>query len=51
MSEYARADELPPMDDYGDEELRSARRSWQRVDLTDVLSGRYTPPAPTVGTR
>jgi hypothetical protein len=51
MTDYARADDLPPMDDYGDEELRSARRSWQRVDLTDVLSGRYTPPAPTVGAR
>jgi len=51
MSEYARADDLPPMDDYGAEELRGARRSWQRVDLTDVLSGRYTPPAPTVGAR
>jgi hypothetical protein len=51
MSEYARADDLPLMDVYGDEELRSARRSWQRVDLTDVLSGRYTPPAPTVGAR
>ena len=51
MTDYARADGLPPMDDYGDEELRSARRSWQRVDLTDVLAGHYTPPAPTVGAR
>ena len=27
------------------------QRSWRPVDLTDVLEGRYTPPAPTVGTR
>jgi len=51
MSEYAPGDDLEPMPDYGTEELRSARRSWQRVDLTDVLSGRYSPPAPTVGAR
>ena len=51
MSEYARGEDLEPMPDYGDEELRSARRSWQRVDLADVLAGRYTPPTPTVGAR
>jgi len=27
------------------------RRSWQPVDLTDVLAGNYTPPRPTVGAR
>ena len=48
---YARADDLEPWQDYGPEEIRSARRSWQRVDLTDVLAGRYTPPTPTVGAR
>lgn len=30
---------------------RTGRRSWQPVDLTDVLAGNYTPPAPTVGAR
>jgi len=52
MTDYARADDdMEPMQDYVAEELRSARRSWQRVDLTDVLAGRYTPPTPTVGAR
>ena len=48
-------DERPPIDwppGFGqDQPPEEGRRSWQRVDLTDVLSGRYTPPAPAVGAR
>jgi hypothetical protein len=43
-------DDEPPMQDFGDGDL-SPRHTWQRVDLTDVLAGRYAPPAPTVGGR
>lgn len=35
----------------GAEGSRSEHRSWQRVDLANVLSGDYTPPKPTVGAR
>jgi hypothetical protein len=33
------------------EARRSGRRTWQPVDLTDVLDGRYQRPQPTVGAR
>jgi hypothetical protein len=46
-----------PQDRYADEVPLAAveepprRRSWQPVDLADVLAGNYTPPLPTVGRR
>jgi hypothetical protein len=58
MTLEANEDDLPPIDwppgfaEYKPaEDEYAGRRSWQRVDLTDVLEGRYTPPAPTVGAR
>jgi hypothetical protein len=42
--------EAPPVDDVQDA-AEVERRTWQPVDLTDVLAGRYSPPQPTVGRR
>lgn len=45
---YPPHDDAEPWRDLGDTQ---PRRSWQRVDLTDVLEGRYIRPTPTVGAR
>lgn len=45
--------DVPPPDHPpdGQPQVRSARRTWTPVDLTDVLNGRHQPPQPTVGAR
>lgn len=44
-------DEIMALAQAGTDEQRSSRRSWQPVDLSDVLEGRYVRPKPTVGAR